>query len=542
MGLKNFLERADDFSIARKVLLLVLVPLAIQACFILVLWYVQNHLTEGRRWTNHSTEVVYRTENSLADFSGGFNRTLLFLFSTDEKLKVQSLSLLDDARKDLKLLREQVKDSPTQYQRVIELQAVYEDFRKICDEIIYLSGQVSGEQPEREANVKRLRELLLTASQAATIFRGQLNEFLKIELGLYYARASGFNNSLNKLVMMLSLGTLGTLVIGLVAYRILRLGFIERMSILMNNLATMGTGGELGAPLRGHDELGQLDRAMHTLSESLAERDQETELFIYSVSHDLRSPLVNLSGFSDEIASGIKDLRKLLDSEKDKAEIRKESESIIQEDIGRSLEFIKTATIRMSNIIAALLRLSRVGRLEYKIEKIELTPVVQKIVDTLKGSLDEAHAVVKLGSLPEAYADAQVLEQVFLNLITNSLKYRDPSRTLLIEIDHKVSDDDYCTIFVRDNGLGIPESAHPKLFLAFQRFHQQVASGDGVGLAIVRRIISRLKGKISCESTSGNGATFYICLPLTKSEVDITAAAVAPYPYQAEEHYAKNFT
>ena len=120
--------------------------------------------------------------------------------------------------------------------------------------------------------------------------------------------------------------------------------------------------------------------------------------------------------------------------------------------------------------------------------------------------------------------DATALEQLFANLIGNALQYLDATRAGMIAIGSlsltaNGTADGLQTFFVRDNGLGIPESCLKKVFQAFQRAHPEVAQGEGIGLAIVRRIVERHRGKIWVESTVGEGSTFFVALPSTKATV-----------------------
>jgi len=118
--------------------------------------------------------------------------------------------------------------------------------------------------------------------------------------------------------------------------------------------------------------------------------------------------------------------------------------------------------------------------------------------------------------------DATAIEQLFANLIGNALQYLDASRTGMIQIGSlsltaNGTADGLRTFFVRDNGLGIPESCLKKVFQAFQRAHPEVAEGEGIGLAIVRRIVERHRGKIWVESRVDEGSTFFVALPSTKA-------------------------
>src|SRR5262249_47100517 len=133
--------------------------------------------------------------------------------------------------------------------------------------------------------------------------------------------------------------------------------------------------------------------------------------------------------------------------------------------------------------------------------------------------IDEREARVRVQDLPLAWGDATACEQLFANLISNALKYIDPKRPGVIEVGsdpwegHETTEG-LQTYYVKDNGLGIPEACQSKIFQVFQRFHPDVAQGDGMGLAIVRRIVARHNGKVWAESKPGAGSTFFVALPV----------------------------
>ncbi|MEX2561134.1 MAG: ATP-binding protein, partial [Pirellulales bacterium] len=142
-----------------------------------------------------------------------------------------------------------------------------------------------------------------------------------------------------------------------------------------------------------------------------------------------------------------------------------------------------------------------------------------RIIDSMSATATERSARITLYDLPPAWGDPTAIEQVFANLIGNALNYLDPERPGVIEIgsdqavleSHEQADCE--TYYVRDNGLGIREEYQSKMFQAFKRLHPEVAKGEGMGLAIVRRVVERHSGKIWVESKVGVGSTFYVVLP-----------------------------
>jgi PAS domain S-box-containing protein len=245
----------------------------------------------------------------------------------------------------------------------------------------------------------------------------------------------------------------------------------------------------------------------------LAQKNEENELFVYSVSHDLRSPLVNLEGFSDELLYTSRDLATALADDRIPPEVRGRVADLVEGGMLESVTFIRTAVGRLSRIIDALLRLSRAGRVEYQPQPVDVTTVVRRVADALHGTATEKKAEIIVGDVPPAWGDPTAVEQVFANLVGNALNYLDPARPGRVEIGGAPEGGGKVTYFVRDNGLGVPAAHLPKLFQAFQRLHPDRAAGEGMGLAIVRRILERLGGSIRVESAPGQGTTFFVTLP-----------------------------
>ena len=172
-----------------------------------------------------------------------------------------------------------------------------------------------------------------------------------------------------------------------------------------------------------------------------------------------------------------------------------EASEILNEDMPSSLHFISQSSLKFERLIDALLVLSRHGRQVYRIFDLDVGEVVANAVAIFQQQITEAGATVNVGDLPPVKADMTALGQVFSNLIGNSLKYRNPDRPLTLQIGGQV-EDEAVHYWVGDNGLGIPEAGKARLFQVFQRFHPQRAQGDGMGLAIVHRIVERHGGRI----------------------------------------------
>ncbi len=251
----------------------------------------------------------------------------------------------------------------------------------------------------------------------------------------------------------------------------------------------------------------------------LVQQSEENEMFVYSVSHDLRSPLVNLQGFSKELSLASDDIRKILMEASLPEETQKRALDTVDTEMGQSIRFIQTAVMRLASIIDSLLRLSRAGRVELHWTQVDLNSTVARVVEALHSTATERRAQITVNELPAAWGDTTVLEQIFANLIGNALNYLDPERPGRIEVGVRKPPEDAAanamhTCYVKDNGLGIPQAYQQKVFHAFQRFHADKAKGEGMGLASVRRLVDRHGGKIWFESVAGEGTTFFVSLPV----------------------------
>ncbi|HWC88938.1 MAG TPA: response regulator [Pirellulales bacterium] len=258
----------------------------------------------------------------------------------------------------------------------------------------------------------------------------------------------------------------------------------------------------------------------------LAQQTRENEMFVYSVSHDLRSPLVNLQGFGGELKATCQELRKLLEESSLPPADKKRTLTLVDDDMGMSIRFIQTAVLRLSKIVDALLQLSRAGRVEYQFQPVDVQPLVTRVIDSFSVTIAERGATIQVGDLPVVWGDPTAIERVIANLIGNALNYLDPSRPGLIEIGSMLSLAEDAsdgrasqrTISIGDNGLGIPDAYRDKIFKIFQRLHPEIAGGEGIGLAIVLRAVGRHGGKVWFESREGQGTTFFVSLPAPREE------------------------
>ncbi|KQN25122.1 histidine kinase [Sphingomonas sp. Leaf33] len=249
----------------------------------------------------------------------------------------------------------------------------------------------------------------------------------------------------------------------------------------------------------------------------LARANEEIQRFAYIVSHDLRSPLVNVMGFTAELEAGQKVLAELVDRAEEAAPdlVTDEARFAAREDLPEAIGFIRTSTQKMDRLINAILKLSREGRRTITPERVAMAALIGGIRDTVQHRLDEIGGTVEVtGDLPTLVTDRLSIEQVFANVIENAVKYRDPKRPVRIAVSGQ-KQGARAVFEITDNGRGIDPRDHARVFDLFRRSGPQDQPGEGIGLAHVRALTYRLGGTIDVASELGQGATFRINLPLT---------------------------
>ena len=230
------------------------------------------------------------------------------------------------------------------------------------------------------------------------------------------------------------------------------------------------------------------------LINELESKNAELERFTYTVSHDLKSPLITIKGFLG-----------FLREDADKGDLVR---------LAKDAERISDASDKMQILLNDLLELSRIGRLANTSEEIPLEVLVNEAKELVQGRLESRSVQLDIQpNLPYVYGDHQRLVEVFQNLIDNAAKFMDNQAKPRIEIGvHEYAKDGKPILFVRDNGIGIAPEFHDRIFGLFNKLDAQ-AEGTGVGLTIVKRIIEVHGGQIWIESELGQGTTFFFTLP-----------------------------
>lgn len=253
----------------------------------------------------------------------------------------------------------------------------------------------------------------------------------------------------------------------------------------------------------------EIDRQQ--LNEELLEKNKDLEQIIYAASHDLRSPLVNIQGFSKEIEYSLNELNNIL-LDLNKNSNKKRLLTIIDNDIPDSLKYIQKSVKKMDSILYGLLKLSRTERASLNIVKLDINNLISDVLHNFEFLIKEKNIKVEVNKLPVCKGDPLQISQVFSNLVDNAIKYFHPERQNIIKITGRKKEQNaiYC---IEDNGLGISEKNQNRIFEIFYRINPERSEGEGLGLNIVRKILYRHGGKIWLKSKEGFGSKFFISLP-----------------------------
>ncbi len=269
-----------------------------------------------------------------------------------------------------------------------------------------------------------------------------------------------------------------------------------------------------------------LEATVEERTADLREANDEIQRFAYIVSHDLRSPLVNIMGFTTELEELRTALFKRIGVLRSRAALApppaagQESEAVLEgedqqlrQDFSEALEFIKSSIAKMDRLISAILNLTREGRRQFEPVRVDMHELIEAIVATMAHQAGEAKAEIRIDPLPEITSDRLALEQIFSNLIDNALKYLKPDVPGSISVRGRTKLN-FAIFEITDNGRGIDPKDHQRIFDLFRRAGTQDRPGQGIGLAHVRALVRRLGGTMSVSSELEKGSTFTITLPI----------------------------
>jgi signal transduction histidine kinase len=411
-------------------------------------------------WVAHTQEVRV----SLAELSGSMANAELaqrdFLLTADQGRREGFESLIDDGAERLESLAQLVADNPSQLANLAVLRAA------VTRRIDVMRGAFTAFD---HFGVAAARAVVAVArrTNANTDIPALVKRMDEAEVRLLSERQAA--SAHNRVVTFISLVL--TLALAAMLFMALFRGIRSEMKVREN-----------------------LELELQAKAKQLEESNQELESFSYSVSHDLRAPLRAIDGFALMMEEDYLDR---LDAEG-----------------RRFLTVIRENTKRMGALVDDLLAFSRLGRQAVSKSPVNMEALVREVLDEALRDHKGTPPLVQIEQLPTANADRGLLRQVWVNLISNALKYGSKSAQPTITVSGQRSSTE-CAYVIRDNGVGFSMEYVEKLFGVFQRLHRaDEFEGSGVGLAIVHRIVSRHGGRIWAEGAINQGAIFSFALPI----------------------------
>ncbi|MBW5436513.1 GHKL domain-containing protein [Bradyrhizobium canariense] len=463
--------------------------------------YLVNKARDDSKWVIHTIEAENQINALLLEIRRAESTARGYLLTQGEDFKVDHAKAVAAIIPALDRLTRLIGDNPEQRQNIEKLSAAIETrLGQFVQEMDFIRRG----EPEKAAALVREIASTDTTAAIANVATGMIQE----EERLFRLRTVNSDHSQTLAASMTGIGS------GLVVLLALISIWLVRRSALARD----------DAEGRLRDANVNLEAVVDERTGDLREANNEIQRFAYIVSHDLRSPLVNIMGFTSELEELGGDIFRRIGSlthvpadgpPLPDGEIALEGpDKQLSEDFSEALGFIKSSIAKMDRLISAILNLTREGRREFQPQKIDTRELIEAIVSTLAHQAAEAQADIHVAPLPDLVSDRLALEQIFSNLIDNAIKYLKPGVAGEIRIRGRTKLG-YAIFEISDNGRGIDPKDHQRIFDLFRRAGTQDKPGQGIGLAHVRALVRRLGGTMSVSSELNTGSTFTITLPIT---------------------------
>ena len=462
-----------------------------------------NQSRKDNGWVVHTVEVENQMNALLLEVRRAESAARGFLLTSEPRFRTEYETAAAAVVADTDKLKSLLGDNPVQIENVKRLQQPIDgrvkDFAQIID-FVDRNDTAGGIAVMREAVAHNLAQQM-----------NDVVENMRVEEDRLFAQRTRTADRTQQLASIVTVAGSG-LVIALAAISI----FLVRRSSRARD----------DAEARLRDNNLNLEATVDERTADLREANDEIQRFAYIVSHDLRSPLVNIMGFTSELEQLRGDIFRriatldhagapLVPADGGEIEPLLEGEDRqLSQDFAEALGFIKSSIGKMDRLISAILNLTREGRREFHPVKIDTRELIEGIVATVAHQAAEAEAQIRIEPLPDIVSDRLAIEQIFSNLIDNALKY----------LKHGVPGDitvrgrtklGFAIFEIADNGRGIDPKDHQRIFDLFRRAGTQDKPGQGIGLAHVRALVRRLGGTMSVASELHHGSTFTITLPIT---------------------------
>jgi signal transduction histidine kinase len=463
--------------------------------------YLVNKARDDSKWVVHTIEAENQINALLLEVRRAESAARGYLLTQGADFRADHDKAVAAIIPALDRLTRLTSDNPAQRESTEKLSAAIETrLGQFVQEIDF----VRQGEPEKAAAL--VREIASTDATAAIakVATGMILE----EERLFRLRTANSDRSQTLAASMTGIGS----------------GLVVLLALISIWLVRHSTKARDDAEARLRDANVNLEAIVDERTADLREANNEIQRFAYIVSHDLRSPLVNIMGFTSELEELGGDIFRRIGGLTHvpadgpplaDGEIALEGpDKQLSADFAEALGFIKSSIAKMDRLISAILNLTREGRREFKPEKIETRELIEAIVSTLAHQAAEAHAEIHVAPLPDLVSDRLALEQIFSNLIDNAIKYLKPGAPGEIRIRGRTKLG-YAIFEISDNGRGIDPRDHQRIFDLFRRAGTQDKPGQGIGLAHVRALVRRLGGTMSVSSELNTGSSFTITLPIS---------------------------
>ena len=437
---------------------------------------------------------THRVKATIADAENNLERSIAahngyLLDAAPERLRVyrESAAAVEE---NLDRLDTLTLDNPEQRERVLKLRPLVRQVSRELDTSIGIAV---------EGDVELARELFPARRRPLLQIRALTDGLSAVEDTLLEARLADERRSLRQVQNLLIAVAIALIVTALGTIWLLRRN-VRSLHASRAELHNLNLG---------------LESAVAARTADFKRANEEIQRFAYIVSHDLRSPLVNVMGFTAELESTRARLTRFLDKLETEHPglVTEEAATAVGEDLPEAIEFIRSSSERMDRLINAILDLSRQGRRVLHAETLAMDEVLEDIADSLATLAEDRGAEIIIETpLPEITHDRIAIEQIFTNLMENALKYLRPGAPGQVRIRGRLEDGS-ALFEVEDNGRGIRESDYERIFDLFRRSGTQDQPGEGIGLANVRALAYRLGGTVKVSSRYGEGSVFTVTLP-----------------------------
>ncbi|WP_174293193.1 sensor histidine kinase [Sphingomonas bacterium] len=459
---------------------------------ILAAGLVITRIQEHTNWVNHTYEVGAAIDRASLAIEQGETARRGYVLTGADQYRVSYNGFAAAVQPALRRLAVLISDNPVQRRNIATLTARVAAIVKVRDADIALVAAGRHEEAIAAFNAETGKKRLLGIRDVAGAMRDQERALLAI-------RDADQRRSVRSFYIVLAISAVLLAVVAVTSVMVI-LRYAHDLTASRDRLRALSD---------------TLEDQVADRTADLSRANDEIQRFAYIVSHDLRSPLVNVMGFTAELASATGALGELVDRAEQQlpAILTEEARLAAREDLPEAIGFIRTSTQKMDRLINAILKLSREGRRTIAPEPLDLAAIADTAVAAMRHIVDDRGAAVAIERpMAALVSDRLAVEQILSNLIENATKYLQPGRPGQIVVSAQAVRG-RVVVAVKDNGRGIDPRDHQRVFDLFRRSGQQDQPGEGIGLAHVRALAYRLGGTIDVQSALGEGATFRLNLP-----------------------------